>query len=81
MSLGSAVWLKPMPLYALGPIEGLRIRRLIGQVEGYKVPERKAQPIDFAPHPIEAEPYEAVDSRRRERRVGAGRRRQSVTVP
>ena len=48
-----------MPLYALGPVEGLRIRRLIGQVEGYAVPDRKAQPIDFTPHPIEAEPYEA----------------------
>ena len=61
VSLGSAVWLKPMPLYAMGPIEGLRIRRLIGQVESYQVPERKTQPIDFTPHPIEAEPYEVRD--------------------
>ena len=29
VSLGSAVWLQRMPLYALGPVEGLRIRRLI----------------------------------------------------
>jgi dihydroorotate dehydrogenase (NAD+) catalytic subunit len=41
VSLGSAVWLRPMPLYALGPLEGLRIRRLIGQVERYRVPERR----------------------------------------
>jgi dihydroorotate dehydrogenase (NAD+) catalytic subunit len=72
VSLGSAVWLKPMPLYALGPIEGLRIRRLIGQVEGYEVPKRKAQPIDFTPHPIEAEPYEAVEEE--SELVGAGSR-------
>jgi len=39
VSLGSAVWLKPMPLYALGPIEGLRIRRLISRVARYEVPE------------------------------------------
>jgi dihydroorotate dehydrogenase (NAD+) catalytic subunit len=58
VSLGSAVWLKPMPLYAMGPIEGLRIRRFAR----YEVPERKPQPIDFAgaqTHPIEAEPFEA----------------------
>ncbi|MEO6351110.1 MAG: dihydroorotate dehydrogenase [Candidatus Limnocylindrales bacterium] len=59
VSLGSAVWLKPMPLYALGPIEGLRIRRLIGQVEGYEVPERKAPPIDFTPS---AEPFETIQT-------------------
>ncbi|OGO55613.1 MAG: hypothetical protein A2V85_12590 [Chloroflexi bacterium RBG_16_72_14] len=39
MSLGSAVWLAPMPLYALGPIEGLRIRRLISRVAGFTPPE------------------------------------------
>ena len=38
VSLGSAVWLTRMPLYALGPIEGLRIRRLIGQIVGYRAP-------------------------------------------
>ncbi len=38
VSLGSAVWLTRMPLYALGPIEGLRIRRLIGQVAAYQAP-------------------------------------------
>jgi dihydroorotate dehydrogenase (NAD+) catalytic subunit len=37
-SLGSAVWLQPMPLYALGPLEGLRIRRLIGRMERYTPP-------------------------------------------
>ena len=38
VSLGSAVWLKPMPLYALGPIEGLRIRRLITRVARFTPP-------------------------------------------
>ena len=38
VSLGSAVWLQPMPLYALGPLEGLRIRRLISRVERYAPP-------------------------------------------
>ena len=41
VSLGSATWLRPMPLYALGPLEGLRIRRLIGRVERHKLPARK----------------------------------------
>ncbi len=40
VSLGSATWLRPMPLYVLGPLEGLRIRRLIGQVERYQLPVR-----------------------------------------
>jgi dihydroorotate dehydrogenase (NAD+) catalytic subunit len=75
VSLGSAVWLKPMPLYALGPLEGLRIRRLIGQVERYEVPERKPQPIDFTPRPIEAEPYEAdADVHDEAELAGAGTR-------
>ena len=38
VSLGSAVWLTRMPLYALGPLEGLRIRRLMGRVAGYRAP-------------------------------------------
>jgi dihydroorotate dehydrogenase (NAD+) catalytic subunit len=38
VSLGSAVWLTRMPLYALGPVEGLRIRRLIDRVAGYSPP-------------------------------------------
>lgn len=38
MSLGSAVWLTRMPLYALGPLEGIRIRRLIGRMERYEPP-------------------------------------------
>ncbi len=38
VSLGSATWLRPMPLYALGPLEGLRIRRLISRVERYRLP-------------------------------------------
>jgi dihydroorotate dehydrogenase (NAD+) catalytic subunit len=43
VSLGSAVWLRPMPLYALGPVEGLRIRRLIDRVARFTPP-------DAAPH-------------------------------
>ncbi len=42
-SLGSAVWLAPMPLYALGPIEGLRIRRLIDRVAAYEPPAAIAE--------------------------------------
>ena len=38
VSLGSAVWLTRMPLYALGPLHGLRIRRVQGQVERYQPP-------------------------------------------
>ncbi len=43
VSLGSATWLRPLPLYALGPIDGLRIRRLIGRVERYRLPVRTAR--------------------------------------
>jgi dihydroorotate dehydrogenase (NAD+) catalytic subunit len=43
VSLGSAVWLAPMPLYALGPVEGLRLRRLIDRVAGYKPPAAIAE--------------------------------------
>ncbi len=42
VSLGSAVWLKPMPLYVLGPFEGLRIRRLIDRVARYHAAGRGA---------------------------------------
>ncbi len=48
VSLGSAVWLRPMPLYALGPVEGLRIRRLIARVARFTPP-------DAAPHWQQAE--------------------------
>jgi len=43
VSLGSSVWLQPMPLYALGPLEGLRIRRLVARVARFTPP-------DAAPH-------------------------------
>jgi dihydroorotate dehydrogenase (NAD+) catalytic subunit len=43
VSLGSAVWLTRMPLYALGPVEGLRIRRLISRVEAYEPPAAIAE--------------------------------------
>jgi dihydroorotate dehydrogenase (NAD+) catalytic subunit len=38
VSLGSEVWLRRMPLYALGPLEGIRIRRLISRVAAYTPP-------------------------------------------
>jgi dihydroorotate dehydrogenase (NAD+) catalytic subunit len=38
VSLGSAVWLAPMPAYLLGPLHGLRIRRLIDRVASYELP-------------------------------------------
>ncbi len=43
VSLGSAVWLAPMPLYALGPVEGLRLRRLIDRVARYDPPAAVAE--------------------------------------
>jgi dihydroorotate dehydrogenase (NAD+) catalytic subunit len=36
VSLGSEVWLAPYWGYALGPLRGLLIQRLIGRVEGYE---------------------------------------------
>lgn len=38
VSLGSAVWLASRPRYALGPLEGLRIRRLIHRITRYQAP-------------------------------------------
>jgi len=43
VSLGSAVWLAPMPLYALGPLEGVRLRRLIDRVARYRPPAAIAE--------------------------------------
>jgi dihydroorotate dehydrogenase (NAD+) catalytic subunit len=57
VSLGSAVWLTRMPLYALGPLEGLRIRRLIGRIARYEAPAAIAAkwaehgPASAAPQP------------------------------
>ena len=39
VSLGSAVWLSSMPGYILGPLEGIRIRRLIDAVAGFRPPD------------------------------------------
>jgi dihydroorotate dehydrogenase (NAD+) catalytic subunit len=36
VSLGSEVWLAPLLGYALGPLRGWQIQRLIGQVEAYE---------------------------------------------
>ncbi len=58
VSLGSAVWLRPMPLYALGPLEGLRIRRLIDRVSRYEVPRRA---VEIGP-PLATDPAEPVDA-------------------
>jgi len=69
VSLGSSVWLQPMPLYALGPLEGLRIRRLVKLVARFTPPEAAphwtpetesgsspASPSSPAPSLIPAEP-------------------------
>lgn len=50
-SLGSAVWLKPMWRYLLGPAYGLSIRRLIRQVEALEATtrEKAADRADAAP--------------------------------
>jgi dihydroorotate dehydrogenase (NAD+) catalytic subunit len=42
-SLGSAIWLARMPAYALGPLRGVQIKRLIGQVERYTPPRAVAE--------------------------------------
>ena len=48
VSLGSAVWLTRMPLYALGPIEGIRIRRLIDRLVRFVAPAALA--VQWASH-------------------------------
>ena len=53
VSLGSAVWLQPMPLYALGPLEGLRIRRLIDRMARFTPP---ASAPHWTPSPLTADP-------------------------
>lgn len=64
VSLGSAVWLAPMPAFALGPLEGLRIRRLIDRVASYQAPagilEQWAR--HGAPHSKEALPEASARS-------------------
>ncbi len=42
VSLGSEVWLAPAWAYALGPLLGWRIRRLMERVERYQVPRAVA---------------------------------------
>jgi dihydroorotate dehydrogenase (NAD+) catalytic subunit len=65
VSLGSAVWLTRMPLYALGPLEGLRIRRLIGRVGRYRpaaaAPHWSPNEPPAVPQPVVAEAIEAVE--------------------
>jgi dihydroorotate dehydrogenase (NAD+) catalytic subunit len=39
VSLGSEIWLAPLWGYVLGPLHGLRIRRLISRIEGYQLPD------------------------------------------
>ncbi len=61
--LGSSVWLQPMPLYALGPLEGLRIRRLISRVARFTPPDAAPHwtpPTDGAAEPLSAEPASPV---------------------
>jgi len=57
VSLGSAVWLTRMPLYALGPIEGLRIRRLIDRVAMFTPP---AAALHWEPAPAVDRPQLAA---------------------
>ena len=45
VSLGSEVWLAPYWGYALGPVRGLQIRRLIRRVEGYEEQLRRRAPL------------------------------------
>lgn len=59
VSLGSAVWLAPMPLYALGPLEGLRIRRLISKVASFTPP---AAAPHWDPEAVAASRARAVDA-------------------
>ncbi len=63
VSLGSAVWLTRIPLYALGPVEGLRIRRLIDKVVRYQAPARIAAGWAAHAHPgTSGRPSSASDS-------------------
>ena len=47
VSLGSATWLAPLPGYLLGPAHGVRLRRLINQVESAQLPMRPARRQDL----------------------------------
>ena len=75
VSLGSAVWLQPMPLYALGPLEGLRIRRLISRMERYVPP---ATAPHWRPAPAAARRCSALAADRGGRRPSRARR---VSLP
>ena len=48
VSLGSEVWLAPYLGYALGPLRGLQIQRLIGQVRAYERELRQHQAMTGA---------------------------------
>ena len=61
-SLGSSVWLQPMPLYALGPLEGLRIRRLIDRMDRFVPP---AAAPHWSPDPARGERRRPTPSRPR----------------
>lgn len=67
VSLGSEAWLKPLPGYLLGPIEGLRIRRLIDRVARYQPPAHAPRWLSPAEPPrpsAEAAAPEPVGARR-----------------
>jgi orotate phosphoribosyltransferase len=58
VSVGSAVWLAPLPGYLLGPARGARLRRLISRIERLQPPHRapsEAPPAPIAPHGAERE--------------------------
>jgi dihydroorotate dehydrogenase (NAD+) catalytic subunit len=68
VSLGSAVWLKPMPLYALGPLYGIRIRRLIDRVAAFDPPAAERRwmaglPVMDAAVPEEVLAAAGIDAR------------------
>jgi dihydroorotate dehydrogenase (NAD+) catalytic subunit len=49
VSLGSSTWLAPLPGYALGPLRGAQIRRLLHQVATYEPPAARAVNPDDQP--------------------------------
>lgn len=54
VSLGSEAWLAPLPGYALGPLRGARIRRLIRQVERAEGSLPVRRPAEEVPGPAPA---------------------------
>jgi dihydroorotate dehydrogenase (NAD+) catalytic subunit len=49
VSLGSASWLRSYPGYALAPVDGLRIRRLLRRIERFTPPPRTRMQMPTSP--------------------------------